>query len=140
MPFYWGPFGAYYYRLNETAPAPNNTASNTTASNSSDPVLCICENYQPCGCDNSANSSYTLPSDVEFAVINGTDYALVNGTLENSTTVTYPPSNATIDNGTTTVAGTASSGMSMGLFLTESGKWTSWIMFGVAAWLAIEAL
>jgi hypothetical protein len=119
MPFYWGPYGAYYYRINQTAPAePNNTAHNTT-----DPVLCVCENYQPCGCDN-ANGSYTLPSDAKYAVINGTEYAIVNGTLENGTTA----------------PGATSGGMGMGLYLTKSGTWASWMVFVLAAVLAVQAL
>lgn len=117
MPFYWGPYGAYYYHVNHTAPAlPNNTAHNTT-----DPILCVCENYQPCGCDNS-NGSYTIPDDTKYAVINGTEYAVVNGTLENGTTAAE------------------SVGVGMGLFLTKSGSWASWMIMGVAAVLAVQAL
>lgn len=119
MPFYWGPYGAYYYRINHTAPAEgNNTAHNTT-----DPILCVCENYQPCGCDN-ANGSYTAPSDVMYAVINGTEYAVVNGTLENGTTA----------------PGAASAGMGMGLYLTKAGTWASWMVFVLATVLAVWAL
>jgi hypothetical protein len=122
MPFYWGPYGAYYYHLNHTAPAlPNNTAHNTT-----DPILCVCENYQPCGCDDTDNGTYTLPSDAKYAVINGTEYAVVNGTLENGT-----------DDGTTD---SASAGMKMGLYLTQSGTWASWVVFALAALLAVQAL
>ena len=119
MPFYWGPYGAYYYHVNQTAPAlPNNTAHNTT-----DPIICVCENYDACGCDDDTTGNYTLPSDAEYAVINGTEYAVVNGTLDNST----------LDNGTT------SSG-SMGLHLTKSGAWSAWVMLGTAAMLALQEL
>jgi hypothetical protein len=122
MPFYWGPYGAYYYHLNQTAPAlPNNTAHNAT-----DPILCVCENYQPCGCDDNDNGTYTLPSDAKYAIINGTEYAVVNGTLENGT-----------DDGTTD---STSAGMKMGLYLTQSGAWASWVVFALAALLAVQAL
>lgn len=117
MPIYWGPYGAYYYRVNETAPAPsNNTAHNTT-----DPVLCVCESYLPCGCDN-ANSSYTLPSGVEFVVINGTEYGIVNGTLANGT------------------SGPTSSGISIRSSFSKTAIWSSWVVGGVIAFLAIQSL
>ena len=123
MPFYWGPYGAYYYRVNQTAPAlPNNTAHNTT-----DPILCVCQNYDPCGCDNTSEN-YTLPSGAQYAIINGTEYVVVNGTLDNST----------VENGTATPAVTSSG--SMGLYLTKSGAWSAWVMLGAAAMLAVQAL
>jgi hypothetical protein len=119
MPIYWGPYGAYYYRVNYTAQAlPNNTAHNTT-----DPVLCICKNYHPCGCDN-ANQTYQLPSGLLYAVINGTEYAIVNGTMTNGTTA---PSGS-------------SSGAGLGLYLTRSGRWGTWVVFAVAITLALHPL
>jgi len=120
-PFYWGPWGYYYYRLNETAPAlANNTAHNTT-----DPILCVCEDYQECGCDN-ANSSYQLPSDLMYAVVNGTEYAIINGTLDNGTTA--PGGNISATSG---VVGTTG-------YLLNSWKWASWIVFGVVTFLLLE--
>ena len=81
MPYNWGPYGEYCYLLNHTAPAlPTNPAHNTT-----DPILCICQNYNLCGCDNTGGS-YQIPSSVKYSIINGTEYAIVNGTLENGTT------------------------------------------------------
>lgn len=124
MPIYWGPYGAYYYRINETAPAP----SNNTAHNATDPLLCVCENYDLCGCDN-ANSTYTLPSNLEYAVINGTEYAIINGTLAN-TTVTYPPTNTT----------TISSGTRSGSCLTRTATWSSCVIGGAIVFLAIQSL
>jgi hypothetical protein len=124
MPFYWGPYGAYYYRVNHTAPA----LSNNTDHNTTDPILCVCENYQPCGCDN-ANGSYTLPSDTQYSVINGTEYAIVNGTLENGTTSTNE-----------TELGFQSGGMGMGLYLTKSGSWASWMILGVAVVLVVQGM
>ena len=119
MPFYWGPYGAYYYHVNQTVPAlPNNTAHNTT-----DPVLCVCQNYQPCGCDDSNSTDYQLPNGTRYAVINGTEYAVVNGTLENDTSAT---------SGATSVR--------MGLYLNKSGTWASWCIFGLTALLALQTL
>jgi len=81
MPYNWGPDGEYCYLLNHTAPAlPTNPAHNTT-----DPILCVCQNYNLCGCDNTGDS-YQIPSTVKYSIINGTEYAIVNGTLENGTT------------------------------------------------------
>lgn len=119
MPIYWGPYGAYCYRVNYTAPAlPNNTAHNTT-----DSVLCICENYHPCGCDN-ANQTYRLSTGLQYAMINGTEYAIVNGTLANGTTA----------------PGGTSSGAGLGLYLTRSGRWATWAVFVVTVTLAFQAL
>jgi hypothetical protein len=54
-----------------------------------------------------------LLPDLKYAVINGTEYALLNGTLANWTTA----------------PGGTSSGMSLGLYLTRSGSWASWLVF-----------
>ena len=119
MPFYWGPYGAYYYHLNHTAPA----LANNTDHNSTDPILCVCEKYQPCGCDDTSGN-YSLPAGTQYAVINGTEYAVVNGTLDNGTTA----------------PDASSAGVRMGLYLTKSGAWTIWGVFGLTAFFAIQAL
>ena len=108
--------GAYYYHLNRTAPA----LENSTAHDETDPLLCVCQNYQLCGCDN-AGDGYTLPDDILYAVINDTEYAIINGTLENGTDV----------------SGSASG---MGLLLTNSGTWGTRLVFGVATMLALKML
>jgi hypothetical protein len=120
MPFYWGPYGAYYYHLNHTAPA----LANNTAHNSTDPILCVCQNYEECGCDDT-DGNYTIPAGTQYAVINGTEYAVVNGTLENGTTA---PDDAT------------SSAVGMGLYLANSGFWTTWGVFGLMTYFAFQAL
>ena len=115
-PFYWGPYGAYVYHLNDTVPAaPNNTAHNAT-----DDVLCVCQAYDQCGCDD-ADSSYT-PTNYTYTVINGTEYAIINGTLENDTSAT------------------SAAGESMGLYLTRSGTWSSWVLFGAITWAFVQAV
>jgi hypothetical protein len=122
MPIYWGPWGAYYYLVNQTAPA----LSNHTARNQTDPVLCVCVNYQPCGCDNQKTAgNYTLPPGTQYAMINGTKYAVVNGTLAN---------------GTTAPGGANSAATTMGLYLTITGTWMSYMSFGIAALFAIPLL
>ena len=82
MPYNWGLYGEYCYLLNHTAPA----LSTNPAHNTTDPILCVCQNYNPCGCDNTPGS-YQIPSTAKYSIINGTEYAIVNGTLENGTTV-----------------------------------------------------
>lgn len=76
MPFDWGPYGEYCYLLNHSAPAPD--------TNTNDPILCACGKYLLCGCDNT-EGAYVIPPSVRYSVINGTEYAIVNGTLENGT-------------------------------------------------------
>jgi hypothetical protein len=80
MPFNWGPYGEYCYRLNHSAQA--------QSTNTNDPILCVCGNYLLCGCDDT-KGSYVIPPSVRYATINGTDYAIVNGTLENGTTYEF---------------------------------------------------
>jgi len=118
MPFYWGPYGAYYYHLNQTAPA----LANNTDHNKTDPIICVCANYDPCGCDDTSGN-FTLPNGTMYAVINGTEYAIINGTLDNGTT-----------------APESSGAVGMSLYLTKSGTWTLWGVFGLTAFLAIQAL
>ena len=84
----------------------------------------MCQNYNPCGCDDDTSGNYTLPSDAKYAVINGTEYAVVNGTLDNGTTA----------------PGAESAGMNMGLYLTKSGSWGVWAVLGVAAMFGVLAL
>jgi len=110
MPFNWGLYGEYCYLLNHSAPAvPTNPAHNTT-----DPVLCVCQNYNQCGCDNTGGS-YQIPSTVKYAIINGTEYAIVNGTLENGTTA---PAQSSAE----------SSGVSMEVCLVSSVTWILWLV------------
>lgn len=68
-----------------------------THKNESLPVVCICDQYAECGCDDNNNSTYyeslfngTKPansSDVRVVDVNGTEKIYVNGTLPNGTTV-----------------------------------------------------
>ncbi|BFZ60581.1 hypothetical protein YB2330_001620 [Saitoella coloradoensis] len=85
--FLFGAYGAYSYgyygyRLNRTETYHNET----TNANQTLPVVCVCQEYETCGCDANDAGNYTLPADVSSAVINGTQYAVVNGSLANGTT------------------------------------------------------
>ena len=63
--------------------------------NESLPVVCVCQEYQPCGCDDNDDSSYyecifngtqpTNTSDIRVVNANGTEKIYINGTLPNGT-------------------------------------------------------
>ena len=93
------PYGYHGYHLNYTLPAEKNVYSMSTSS-AQYPVLCFCHKYGVCGCDEiKAGSILSRPSNstgnstdaglrwnTTFALINGTGYSLLNGTLANGTT------------------------------------------------------
>ncbi|KAI9835462.1 MAG: hypothetical protein M1819_002380 [Sarea resinae] len=97
------PVYAYHYSHpstyhNASAAPAHTTATNITNANSTMPVLCLCQQYCECGCDDNANSTYIEsiigngnPSQfnqslVRLSVVNGTETLIVNGTLANGTT------------------------------------------------------
>ncbi|KAJ8100945.1 hypothetical protein POJ06DRAFT_84647 [Lipomyces tetrasporus] len=52
-------------------------------------ATCLCTEYQTCGCDENTEDDYikNLPSNItRTTTVNGTEYLLINGTLENGTT------------------------------------------------------
>ncbi|KAK9374578.1 uncharacterized protein V1513DRAFT_464562 [Lipomyces chichibuensis] len=52
-------------------------------------VTCLCTEYEECGCDDNTDSVYidNLPSNItKTTTVNGTEYLLINGTLESATT------------------------------------------------------
>jgi hypothetical protein len=87
------PYGYHGYHLNRTLPAEMNAYGprNSTAEY---PVLCFCANYGVCGCDdlasmNNSTTNGTISKDkwnTSYALINGTEYSLLNGALANGTT------------------------------------------------------
>lgn len=87
------PYGYYVYRLNNTLPAENKIAGSWN-STTKYPVLCFCHNYGVCGCDNISHENESVTNSIQdtikwntsYAVINGTEYSLLNGTLANGTT------------------------------------------------------
>lgn len=87
------PHGYYAYPLNNTLPAENN-AYGRHKPNATYPVLCFCHNYGVCSCDNinsqngniNSTTNSTTKWNTRYAVVNGTEYSLLNGTLANGTT------------------------------------------------------
>lgn len=87
------PYGAPYHY---THPIPNDTHAN---SNNTIPVVCLCQEFSECGCDNNSNSTYLNDvigdpprnsSNVSIVNVNGTETAYINGTLDNGTTASDP--------------------------------------------------
>ncbi|KAF2453438.1 hypothetical protein BDY21DRAFT_292931 [Lineolata rhizophorae] len=95
-------FGAYAYPWTQPYTFVNETLANDTfpnGVNQTRPVLCLCERYQVCGCDEVddrdaymrdiiGNGSYAALNDslVTVADVNGTVTIAINGTLPNGTT------------------------------------------------------
>lgn len=85
-------YGAYAYPYNNHY----NYVDNQSHQNKSLPVVCVCEEYAECGCDDNNDSTYyqslfngTQPansSTVRVVDVNGTEKIYVNGTLPNGTT------------------------------------------------------
>lgn len=94
-------------------------ATNPNGVNASLPVLCLCEQFSSCGCDQNQNQTY-----LNDLVGNGS-YAGLNKTLvtvsqyKNATTLVL---NGTLPNGTTAPGGTddAAASLSLGQY---SGYW-----------------
>jgi hypothetical protein len=86
----------------------NRTDNNTATRNETLPVLCLCQEYGVCGCDDNGNTTYVTEllgngsladrnaSLIRVANVNGTKTAIINGTLPNGTTASggTNPSNA----------------------------------------------
>lgn len=78
--------------------SPWNYRNSSSNQNETKPVLCGCDAYQECGCDNNSNQTYIdsvigngslaslNQSLVTVSKVNGTDTILLNGTLPNGTT------------------------------------------------------
>lgn len=91
LPAAWA-YGAYAYPYNNHYRYYNETSHQNTSL----PVVCVCQEYQECGCDDNNNRTYyeslfngTTPhntSDVRVVTINGTEKIYINGTLANGTT------------------------------------------------------
>ncbi|PYH42179.1 uncharacterized protein BP01DRAFT_376414 [Aspergillus saccharolyticus JOP 1030-1] len=80
------PYPHHYYYVNQTSHR-----------NESMPVVCLCQQYLECGCDDNSNSTYyeslfngsqpTNTSITKVANVNGTESIYINGTLSNGTPV-----------------------------------------------------
>lgn len=83
-------YGAYAYPYSERAQYGNNP-------NETIPVLCVCQKYNVCGCDENYDPSFVQdmyknatgdgePKLARLSDVNGTRTLVINGTLENGTT------------------------------------------------------
>lgn len=85
-------FGAYAYPYNHAYSYMNNA----THHNESVPVVCLCQEYEVCGCDDNNDSKFynslfngsePINSSITRVVnVNGTEKIYINGTLPNGTT------------------------------------------------------
>lgn len=126
----------YYHPYTfHNATAPNNGTNSTTeaaivarqstsglGANQTKPVLCLCEQYAECGCDDTGNTTVLdqLIGNGSYAALNKSVVTVsdVNGT---STIVL----NGTLPNGTTAAGGTAdaNAGAGFNTLLQASGWW-----------------
>lgn len=72
-------------------------SSNPNGANQTLPVTCLCQQYNPCGCDDNGNTTYVGSllgngsvadmdtSLVNVGPVNGTKTVVINGTLPNDT-------------------------------------------------------
>ncbi|WEW59885.1 hypothetical protein PRK78_005366 [Emydomyces testavorans] len=93
-------FGAYAYETHHGFDWRNRTSG----LNQSVPIVCLCQQYSECGCDDNNNSTYIqsvlndtdmngLPRNsslVKTVNVNGTTKIYINGTLPNGTTAPDP--------------------------------------------------
>ncbi|GFF25189.1 hypothetical protein IFM61606_09370 [Aspergillus udagawae] len=87
-------YGAYAYPYSHHY----NYTNETSRKNESLPVVCLCQEYSDCGCDDNNNSTYyqslfngTQPVNSSIAKVvnaNGTETIYINGTVPNATTPT----------------------------------------------------
>jgi hypothetical protein len=91
-------YGAYGYPWHNPVHYNNRTDNDTRTRNETLPVLCLCQEYSVCGCDDNGNSTFvaellgngsyadTNSSLIRVTNVNGTKTAVINGTLPNGTT------------------------------------------------------
>ncbi|EEP82701.1 predicted protein [Uncinocarpus reesii 1704] len=101
-------YGAYAYQTNHGF----NWRNRTSNRNESIPIVCLCQEYSVCGCDDNNNSTYiqSLLNDVDrnglprnssvikTVEVNGTTKIYINGTLPNGTTAPDPSITENISN------------------------------------------
>lgn len=91
-------YGAHSYRYDDDYRFHNET----TDENEKLPVICACDPYNPCGCEENNDTEYQQDlvgtgaydqlnhSQVTVAEVNGTKTLLINGTLPNGTEPPVP--------------------------------------------------
>jgi hypothetical protein len=119
-------YSAYAYPYNHHY----NYYNQNNQKNESLPIVCVCQEYSECGCDNNNNQTYfeslfngTVPknsSTVRVVDVNGTQTIYINGTLPNGTTA---GSDAT----------SAASGP-LAIILNASGYWVTVAVVVTAVW------
>ncbi|RHZ60731.1 uncharacterized protein CDV56_104584 [Aspergillus thermomutatus] len=117
-------YGAYAYPYTHHYDYINQTSRQ----NESLPVVCLCQEYSACGCDDNNNSTYyqslfngTQPVNSSIAKVvnaNGTETIYINGTLPNGTTST--------SSSTSSAPGTA--------LLEASGYWVMVALVASTVW------
>ncbi|CAI7638976.1 unnamed protein product [Penicillium glandicola] len=105
---------------------------NNDHKNESLPIVCLCQEYSECGCDNNTNSTYyeslfngTVPKNssvVRVVDVNGTQTIYINGTLANGTTAA---------DGSST---TSSASGPVAMVLHASGYWVTVAVVVAAVW------
>lgn len=131
LPAAWA-YGAYAYPYNHHYHYYNETSHQ----NSSLPVVCVCQEYNPCGCDDNNNSTYyedlfngTQPhngTNVRVVDVNGTEKIYINGTLPNDTTTDGSSDSA---DGSSDSTKNAASGL-----LQASGFWIPVALVSIMVW------
>lgn len=119
-------YGAYAYPYSHHY----NYYNENTHKNDSLPVVCVCQEYNPCGCDDNDNNTYyeslfngTQPantSDTRVVNVNGTEKIYINGTLPNGTDSENTSSSAASALGPT--------------LLHASGYWSTLAVVGFMVW------
>ena len=114
---------AYAYNFNHPYRFRNSSNANSTESL---PVVCLCEEYRACGCDDDGNTTYIDelvgngsasdqdPTLVHVGNVNGTKKVVINGTLPNGT-----------DGSSDSSTSTTTSGAMPLYFLELSGYWVT---------------
>ncbi len=118
-------YGAYAYPYGNHY----NYHNDTTNRNESLPVECLCQQYQPCGCDDTGDNSTIAEvlkngSTAQIANVNGTRTIVINGSLPNGTDT---------GNGDVGSSGSANRGTRQRL-LEGSGYWLLCAVVGLMVW------
>jgi hypothetical protein len=121
-------YGAYAYPYSHHYNYYNDDAHK----NESLPIVCVCQEYSECGCDNNDNRTYyeshfngTVPKNsslVRVVDVNGTQTIYINGTLANGTTA---PDRST---------STSSASGPVAMVLHASGYWVTVAVVVAAVW------
>lgn len=116
-------YGAYAYPYNHHY----SYMDEQSHKNESLPVVCLCQQYQECGCDDNNNRTYfeslfngTQPkntTNTRVVDVNGTEKIYINGTLPNGTT-----------------SATSSAPTSAMNLLHASGYWVTVAVVAIAVW------